>query len=323
VTCTWDIHGVRVRFDSELGVPPALDHGLRHHLCDDSGATHIHVRVRSGAASVAPEGGVPIRFHRLLPVTGVVSETHFWLRAGAGSVDGDLGTGRVEVTGPDAAWLQAPTVVRTLLPLGLMLQLARRGLFHIHAAVVVDPEGDGWMLVGGGGVGKSTTTWRLLERGWSYLCDDGGLLTRDGRVVALSFWDELQLDLDMAERLGGVEWDEAPSGTPTKGVVATDRLFPGRRVERADISRLVILRRAGSGVEPACRIAALAALLDDNRLSLVSSTAAHFDLLARLVGQCRVGWMHAGERALAQPESALAEAVAGGTGGMASMSVRG
>jgi len=311
VTRTWDIHGIRVRMESELGVPGVLDYGLRHHRVDGDGAVDIELSVRV-ADGVAPlVEGVRVSFRRPLPVDGVVAEDRFWLRAGHGTMSGDLGAGIVEVAAPDADWLAEPTVVRTLLPLGLMMPLARRGLFYVHAAIVVDPSGEGWMLVGGGDVGKSTTTYRLLERGWSWLCDDGGLLRDDGRIVALSFWDELQLDRAMVARLDSVTWEERPASHEHKGVVATDRRFPGRRLERAEVSHLVVLNRGepdSRTVVPPTRAEVLAGLVDDNPLMLVNATEPNFDVFARLVAQCDLGRVWVSEATLRDPEAELRQA---------------
>lgn len=298
--------------DSELGVPPALDYGLRHHRVDAVGSPDIALRIRVGEPTPTLEDGVRVRFHRPLPVEGRVGADRFWLRAGEGTMTGELGTGVVEIAAPGADWLSQPTVVRTLLPVGLMMPLARHGLFYVHAAVLVDPNGAGWLLAGGGDVGKSTTTFRLLQRGWSWVCDDGGLLRDDGTIVALSFWDELQLDYTMAQRLDIREWEVAPSHD-RKGVVATDRLFADQRRVRADVSHLVVLSRGepdGIDAVPPTRVESLAGLVDDNPLMLVNRTRANFDVFARLAAQCTVGSVRVGEAALRDPDAVLRAAIA-------------
>lgn len=61
--------------------------------------------------------------------------------------------------------------------------LRRFGLFDLHSAAVVEPEtGDGVLIIGPSGSGKSTLTFQLATAGWSYLSDDGVLLSIDEEV---------------------------------------------------------------------------------------------------------------------------------------------
>ena len=67
--------------------------------------------------------------------------------------------------------------------------LRRFGLLDLHSAGVVDPrDGNGVLIVGPSGSGKSTLTVQLATSGWSYLSDDGLLLSLvDGAVEARGF----------------------------------------------------------------------------------------------------------------------------------------
>lgn len=64
--------------------------------------------------------------------------------------------------------------------------MRRCGLFELHSAGVVEPEGGaGALLVGVSGSGKSTLTMQLAASGWGYLSDDVLLLSEcEGRVEA-------------------------------------------------------------------------------------------------------------------------------------------
>lgn len=62
--------------------------------------------------------------------------------------------------------------------------LRRFGLFDIHSAGVVEPEGEkGVMIVGPSGSGKSTLALQLALSGWAYLSDDELLLSLTGGLV--------------------------------------------------------------------------------------------------------------------------------------------
>lgn len=66
--------------------------------------------------------------------------------------------------------------------------LRRFGLFDLHSAAVVEPSGNGVLIVGPSGSGKSTLTYQLASAGWSYLSDDEVLLSLNhGDVEARGF----------------------------------------------------------------------------------------------------------------------------------------
>jgi hypothetical protein len=75
------------------------------------------------------------------------------------------------------------------------MYLSDRGYTPIHAAGLVDPAGQLWLVGGYTHAGKSTLTIGLLEAGWGYLGDDGLLLAeREVGVVAHSWWGDSLLD---------------------------------------------------------------------------------------------------------------------------------
>src|SRR6266545_4550913 len=81
-----------------------------------------------------------------------------------------------------------------MLFVALIVALRHRQLFHIHAAALVHPRGVGWMLIGGSGAGKTTSTLSLLVNGFGYLGDDASLLRhRDSSVEVLSIPREFRL----------------------------------------------------------------------------------------------------------------------------------
>lgn len=66
--------------------------------------------------------------------------------------------------------------------------LRRYGLFDLHSAGVVNPEGKGVVIVGPSGSGKSTLALQLAKSGWAYLSDDELLLSLvNGEVEARGF----------------------------------------------------------------------------------------------------------------------------------------
>jgi hypothetical protein len=57
-----------------------------------------------------------------------------------------------------------------------MTAMRRCGLFELHAAGVVKPDGAGLLVIGPSGSGKSTLATQLASAGWQYLSDDALLL---------------------------------------------------------------------------------------------------------------------------------------------------
>jgi len=53
-----------------------------------------------------------------------------------------------------------------------------QGALCLHAAAVAR-DGDGVVLAGPSGVGKSTLAWELVEQGWDFLSDDIAVITRE------------------------------------------------------------------------------------------------------------------------------------------------
>ena len=231
--------------------------------------------------------GTPLYFERPLPVVGAVRAGRYWLRAGDGGVVGDSHHG-ARIFAPDAEWLETGTFLRTLFPLSLLFPLAERGLFYAHGAMVVDPDGQGWLLVGEGGAGKSTTAYGLVRRGWSYVADDAVLLRyRAGGVEALSFLDEFHLSPGLAPTFPELEFEPALRAHPRKGIVALDRLFPARHrpAARPDILVALVRGRARAQVE---RGALVQVFVNENPLIFVAASRPHLALLTRLVRSCQV-----------------------------------
>jgi hypothetical protein len=90
---------------------------------------------------------------------------------------------------------------RSLARVGAILRLRARGRYLVHAAAVVDPTGDAWLLAGDSGSGKSTLAWVLVRRGWALLGDDGVLVEDTGEdIVARAWRDPLRVSLTLAAR---------------------------------------------------------------------------------------------------------------------------
>jgi hypothetical protein len=117
-----------------------------------------------------------------------------------------------------------------MLFIALIVALRHRQLFHIHAAVLVHPHGAGWLIVGGSGAGKTTSTLSLLTSGFGYLGDDATLLRLShSSVEALSIPREFHLtDATMTAfpQLGSYTGERILEGH-TKCKMDPSKAFPG------------------------------------------------------------------------------------------------
>ena len=70
----------------------------------------------------------------------------------------------------------------------LLAALEAGGRALVHAAAVVAPAGDAWLLAGDARSGKSTTCATLAAAGWGYLSDDQVVLTGRAYSVEVEGW---------------------------------------------------------------------------------------------------------------------------------------
>lgn len=111
---------------------------------------------------------------------------------------------------------------RELRRLGAIFQLRERGLFHVHAAGVVAPDGFVWLLAGESGSGKSTLTYALARAGWKVLGDDGVPIEQLTDCVVAHPWSEpMQVSIELSsefpelsEFVGTVDWSDPRHRTP-------------------------------------------------------------------------------------------------------------
>ena len=108
-----------------------------------------------------------------------------------------------EVEPRNAAVFSALTLAAALLP-----NRMRRAL--LHAAAVVAPDGEAWLLVGDAFTGKTTTTVNLIREGWDYVSDDHVVLGRaPGGGVVVEGWPRA-FHLDRGYRSGASVGERDP-----------------------------------------------------------------------------------------------------------------
>jgi hypothetical protein len=228
-----------------------------------------------------------------------------WLATEDHRIRLDLAAGSAEAACP-----QVPTALRKDLVLYvLLLLLRRRELFALHASAVVE-RGAGCLLVAPSENGKSTSTFALVRRGWSYLGDDALLLQQAGDgVEALALRRDLCLDPALRKPFPEVALHGQPGPFAARGKHRLDMraLFPDRLVDRC-LPRVLlfpeIVREARSHLVPVSPPEVLARLVAQSAVLALDleMVPRHVELLGCLARQARSYRLLAGRDLAAHPE---------------------
>lgn len=108
---------------------------------------------------------------------------YFHVEVAAFRVDVDAGK-VVGLVTPEA--MRYPHILANTYALfALLLMLRTRRLYHLHAAAIVSPNDELWLVCGAQRAGKTTLTTALGLAGWQPVSDDSLLVGRDGNSAFL------------------------------------------------------------------------------------------------------------------------------------------
>jgi hypothetical protein len=303
------LHELRIDSDYDLPFDP-LASVFADRSADADGVADVTARFRlsSDAPAAIGDEWKPLFFHGATQVFG--RDRDLLITDGASSLHvSDDGRSIDAVVRP--ASLEFPRRFTSITVLISMVAALRyRGLFHLHGAAVVSPNGRRVLIPGTGGAGKTTLALALVRAGWSYLSDDAVLL-RDGSPAVIGLPREFHVAPataaampEMAAHLGST----IEPGSSKRAVDAA-RLFPERRVEAMDAPEVVafpaVEDRAESVLEPLAAADAMGLAIESSTLVAVDGMARreeHFAALRALVDGAECFAMRSGRDVLEAPE---------------------
>ena len=176
-------------------------------------------------------------------------QTYFFENNGSAVMAGHLDTSIVEAWIGNSAESRERAALARLIFNVAMVAMRRCGLYELHSAGVVDPDGKGVLVVGPSGSGKSNLAAQLAAAGWQYLSDDSVLLcSRDGIVQAhalrrmFALTDEI-FSAAVIPASDSIEVTIAPFD-PGKKRFEPAQIFPGRFVKSCTPVKVLFSRLA-------------------------------------------------------------------------------
>jgi len=223
------------------------------------------------------------------------AQNYFLESRGSTIMAGHRDSPRVEVWIGNSAESRERSVLARLIFNAAMVAMRRCGLYELHAAGVVSPAGEGILVIGPSGSGKSNLAAQLASAGWQYLSDDTVLLYSRNGVVhahALRRMFALTDEVFSATRLSesdSIEVTVVPFD-PLKKRFEPALVFPGRFALSCRPTRVLFSRienGAGSRLESLNRSETMARLVRMCPWACYDKTTAeaHLEVLGELARQ--------------------------------------
>jgi len=194
--------------------------------------------------------------------------------------------------------------------ISLFEMLRHQGVFFLHSAALVSPEGKGYVFPASAGQGKSTLAVYLLRRGYKYLSDDTIFLTQNGKSLnILGFEKVSHLSEEVIGRFAELKiFSDAPRlENRGKQLVDLEKAFPGSRVhENRKSGAIIFLNRVANGksaLKPMSRLEAFHQLLGQNPFAYINPGLAqkHLDIFKQFVAQNQVWLLESGKDWIENP----------------------
>lgn len=212
-------------------------------------------------------------------------------------------------------WLNEPQNLNSesraqIISYALSASLRRCGLFEIHSAGVVAPDGTTAMIVGPSGSGKSTLTLQLVRAGWRYLSDDVLFVTEsEGKIEAYGVRRLFALTSKSIEAIGLSGPLLGLTHSHEKTFLDPQDYFPNAlvKISRPQVLFFISLNgKPGSNIECLTQSEVMSRLMKFCPWACYDKPVAraHLGALAALARQCRSYDLSAGADLLSDPQHA-------------------
>ena len=206
----------------------------------------------------------------------------------------------------------------------LLFEMLRHlGVFFIHCAGLVSPEGKCYLFPADSEEGKSTIALYLIREGYRYLSDDTVLLSRrDEGLVIFGFERTSHIGEDLIERFEELKPFKKNPGLEAIGkrkkLVELEEVYPGRMVKEVKGPEVIVfperVEREESRLKSLDKNQALKLVMSQSPFVLLNSpvSRAHLEILGELVRRSKVWVLESGSDWLSEPKiltSLLREAV--------------
>lgn len=189
--------------------------------------------------------------------------------------------------------------------------LRHHGVYFIHSAGLISPEGTCYLFPAEGGQGKSTLSLYLIRQGYQYLSDDVIFLEGDSKDLrVLGFRKLSHLSEELLPRFAELKALRNARNLDGKGkkIVDLDLVYPGKRVEQMSGKFIIIFPKRVS--ESASRLKALSALegfhllVSQSPFAFINPCLAHrhFQIIRDLLSRSRVWSMESSSDWIERPE---------------------
>ena len=186
-------------------------------------------------------GGATMRTLLQLPLVEITDDASGTLFLTAPRVSAAVQGGSIELRYEPSA---SPRCVQAVFDALWPLVLPEHGLIHVRAAALEDDEGQGWLLAGEAGCGKSTSTLALATSGWRFAADDAVYVARsEGSAIAHGWASPLRITARTAHQFGLER--ESPMNEIKSGAVL-DVGLAARRTDAVRVRHLLFPEFGGA-----------------------------------------------------------------------------
>jgi len=291
---------------------PLVEH-FKHHLTDSlSAQAEIKLQLKKVVNPIPTHSRLELRYFGL-KVFGNSEHRYFTDFQSFLIMDSDGKKARGFIV-PETLKEMAGIFFTNIFFLHLLFEMLRHlGIYFIHSAGLISPEGKCYLFPSNAGEGKSTITLYLIKEGYKYLSDDTVFLSRKENEILISGFERTShIGEDLIERFEELKPFKKKPGLEVIGkrkkLVELEQVYPGRRLKEFKEPSAIIfpqrVERKESRLRPLDKNQALKLVLSQSPFVFLNSpvSRAHLEILGELVKKSKVWILESGSDWLSEPK---------------------